>query len=102
MTENIEVETKTDISPVIAEYERWKDVKGVSTLGQALHPAVINGLPWEKDTPKKIAEFILGKDRQKVLDWVDDRNGLFHLENDDKHKKVHEVMMEIENTLGRE
>jgi hypothetical protein len=102
MAENSKVETETGISPVVVEYERWKDIKGVSTLGQALHPAVINNIPWEKDTPKEIAEFVLSKDRQEVLDWVDDRKGLFHLENDDDHKKVHEVMKEVKNVLRRE
>ena len=102
MTENTAEIVETDISPVMAEYDKWKDIKGVSTLGQTLHPAVINNIPRKKDTPKEIAEFILSKDRQEVLDWVDDRKVLFHLENDDDHKKVHEVMKEIKNVLRRE
>ena len=102
MTENREVAEKIDISQVEAEYDRWKDVEGVSTLGQALHPAVLNNNPWEKDTPKKIAEFILGKDRQEALDWFDDREGLFHLENDDNHERVHEVRREMGEIIRKE
>ncbi|MCX6705238.1 MAG: hypothetical protein NT162_02775 [Candidatus Woesebacteria bacterium] len=102
MTENRVEIVEIDISQIEAEYDRWKNVEGVSTPNQVLHSAVLNNNPWGKETPKKIAEFILSKDRQEVLDWVDDRKGLFHLENDDNYKRVHEVVGEIKKILTRE
>ena len=103
MAENKEEGAEIDILPVVEEYDKWKDVKGVSAVDQALHPAVLNNIHWEKDvTPRKIAEFALGIAREESSNWVDDRKGLYRLEQSDYYHKVHEVRREIRKILRRE
>jgi hypothetical protein len=103
MTENTAEIVETDISPVMAEYDKWKDVKGVSAVGQALHPAVLNNISWgEGITPRKIAEFTLQTARDETLRWVDDRKGSYNLEQSDYYHKVHEVRREIRKILRKE
>ena len=71
----------TDISPVVAEYDKWKEHGKKFAIGQALHPAVLNNIPWERDvTPMEIAGFILGVAKEESLHWVDDRKWHYWLE----------------------
>jgi hypothetical protein len=89
----------SNIAFVVRTCERWKDNKYVSAIDQALHPAVLNGIPdWDSDiTPQKIAEYVLGAiDQKHISYWLDDRKELAWLEHgDDGNKRVREVEEEI-------
>lgn len=81
-------EVKIGISPVVKEYSKYKDVEGVSAIDQALHPAVLNNIPWDEETPGKIAEFALQVARDEALGWADDRRDSYWIEKDESYNKA--------------
>lgn len=103
MAENTIEAEKADISPVMAEYEKWERLGKMEAIDQALHPEILNNIPWdEKETPKKIAEFTLRVARKETLWWMDDRRELYVLEKDMKYDKARQVRREIRKILRKE
>ena len=91
-----------DVSPVEAEYEKWKDHGKCLALGQALHPAILNNIIWEEETPGKIAKFALHVAREEALHWVDERKEVYLLEKGEKYDKARQVRREIRKILKKE
>lgn len=96
MTENKEGGAEIGISLVVAEYEKWEERGKKLAIDQALHPAVLNSILWEKDvTPRKIAEFALQTARKETLWWVRERKELYLLEKSEKYDKARQVRVQI-------
>jgi len=110
MTEGGEGETTTACSKIENIYNYWLKSCGMEgsaarkfAVNQALHPAELNKIPWkEKETPREIAEFTVGKAKDEAQSWAQDRNESHWLEGDEEFIKVRKVRMEIKKILRRE
>lgn len=101
MESTVEIE-KTDISPVVSEYKKWEDHGKKLAIDQALHPVILNNIPWDEETPGKIAEFTLQVARNEALWWVDERKDLYVLEKSKKYDKARQIRREIRKILRME
>lgn len=110
MTENEGGESGTERIGIEDVYDHWVKHCGMEgfaarnfAIGQALHPAELNNIPWvEKETPRKIAEFAIGKGRAEVQLWAKERNENHWHEGDKEFDRVRQVRIEVKKILRRE
>ncbi len=110
MTEGGGKESETERIGIEEVYNDWVKNCGMEgfaarkfAISQALHPAELNNIPWEeKETPRKVAEFAVGKGRAEMQLWVEERNQNHWHEGDEEFKKVRQVRIEVKKILRRE